>query len=286
MRVTDKRKFGFFQVDNLIITQYGRELGADGIAVYCVLACIAGGKGSAYPRQAMLGEMIGLSRMQVNRMMRDLQRLGLIYAQKRRGHSSRYFLCDPKKLSSKESNATPLFEGSEAIEVAPASYTPCDPQLQPGVTVGYNGCAGQAHITIPNEQDSFEQYSTTTGSAPRPDAVVVDVDVAVETELNALASELEAEGVATDFCGRYLTRNCDRTLVRVALAFYRKENSKGRGWGPGALVTMLEQPIVKWSFRRTEHGWDPPKSRESKGSKHDRQRTSMRYDPKRDGDGA
>lgn len=69
---------------NWIIRQYGEAIGANGLALYTVLAMHANSHGEAYPTIETAGAMIGISRSTTKRTLRLLRKAGLVQVAPRR----------------------------------------------------------------------------------------------------------------------------------------------------------------------------------------------------------
>src|SRR3954469_1046811 len=76
--VRDRRRKGFFTIDNELLDHYGAQLKAHGLAVYMALARFANQEGTCWPSLATIAKRTGMSRMQVIRELAKLQALGLI----------------------------------------------------------------------------------------------------------------------------------------------------------------------------------------------------------------
>lgn len=76
--VADKRKRGYFTVDNILLDQYGKELGPYGVAVYVALARFANADAECWPSRRAIHERTGVSVAQVTREISKLAGLGLI----------------------------------------------------------------------------------------------------------------------------------------------------------------------------------------------------------------
>lgn len=69
----------WFRVPNTLIDNYGRVLGASGIAVYCVLSRHANNMTrKAFPSHNQIARKLGISRKTVMRKIKKLQEIGLI----------------------------------------------------------------------------------------------------------------------------------------------------------------------------------------------------------------
>lgn len=90
---------GWYWINKEIISVYGQSLKSSGIAVYNVLAFYANQKTqTCFPSQRSIAELLGLSRMTVNRKIRQLKELGLLDVARLKNHCS-YFLLRPDESS-------------------------------------------------------------------------------------------------------------------------------------------------------------------------------------------
>jgi hypothetical protein len=76
--VRDRRRKGFFTIENALFDQYGAQLKAHGLAVYIALARFVNQDGACWPSLSTIANRTGMSRMQVIREIGKLQELGLI----------------------------------------------------------------------------------------------------------------------------------------------------------------------------------------------------------------
>jgi hypothetical protein len=76
--VRDRRRKGFFTIDNALLDQYGAQLKAHGLAVYIALARFVNQDGTCWPSLSTIANRTGMSRMQVIREIAKLQELRLI----------------------------------------------------------------------------------------------------------------------------------------------------------------------------------------------------------------
>lgn len=76
--VADKRKRGYFTIDNILLDQYGKEIGPYGIAVYVALARFSNADAECWPSRRAIYERTGVSVAQVTRELAKLVVLGLI----------------------------------------------------------------------------------------------------------------------------------------------------------------------------------------------------------------
>lgn len=144
--VEDRRRRGFFQIDNLIIDEYAPQLGAYGVAVYNVLSRFANRKGECFPSQATIAKRLDMSRMQVSREITKLKVLGLIEVHPQYGpngeqRANLYILCD---IPTAEPPVT-------------HRYTPRHHELHPPVTGSDTPCNRQLHKQDPKNKTQLEQ---------------------------------------------------------------------------------------------------------------------------------
>jgi len=85
--IRNLQKPGWYWISREILTVYGKRLKAPGIAVYNVLASHANQKTqTCFPSQRLIAEMLGISRITVNRKIRQLRELGLLNVKKMKSH--------------------------------------------------------------------------------------------------------------------------------------------------------------------------------------------------------
>lgn len=77
-RVDDRRKRGYFTIDNVLLDIYGKKLGPHGIAVYAALARFANQESACWPSYRTITERTGVSRSQIVRELAKLEALGII----------------------------------------------------------------------------------------------------------------------------------------------------------------------------------------------------------------
>lgn len=70
--VQDRRKRGYFTIDNVLLDVYGKEIGPFAIAVYAVLARFANSDSECWPGYATIAERTGMSTKQVGREITKL----------------------------------------------------------------------------------------------------------------------------------------------------------------------------------------------------------------------
>lgn len=76
--VEDRRKQGYFTVDNVLIDDYGAQLGPYGIATYTALARFANKDSECWPSHDTVAKRTGMSKRQVGREVAKLANLKLI----------------------------------------------------------------------------------------------------------------------------------------------------------------------------------------------------------------
>ena len=81
--VVDRRKRGYFTVDNVLLDEYGSQLGPHGIAVYAALARFANQDQECWPTYRTITDRTGVSRRQIVREIEKLEALGIISVTRR-----------------------------------------------------------------------------------------------------------------------------------------------------------------------------------------------------------
>lgn len=76
--VRDRRRKGFFTIDNELLDRFGAQLKAHGLAVYMALARFADQDSTCWPSLATISRKTGVSRPQVIREITKLKALNLI----------------------------------------------------------------------------------------------------------------------------------------------------------------------------------------------------------------
>jgi hypothetical protein len=87
IEVKDGREFPFFTIDNALISEYGAQIGAYGVAVYNVLAMYAGQSSKSWPSYQKIADTLGIGRTKVIETIALLVELGLV-AKKNRFNES------------------------------------------------------------------------------------------------------------------------------------------------------------------------------------------------------
>lgn len=112
IRVRDRRKRGWFSIDNEIVDDYGPSIGPMGLALYAVLCRRASSEDSAIVRQSNLAYTSGMSQSSVRRSLRTLEAHGLIEvihrfdeANPKIQYASEYVLLEPNRAPSTAATA-------------------------------------------------------------------------------------------------------------------------------------------------------------------------------------
>jgi DNA-binding Lrp family transcriptional regulator len=74
----DRRQRGWYHIDNALLDAYGPMVGANGIAVYNVLARRADKDGDSFPSYSLIAESVGISRPTAIAAVRTLIAYGLV----------------------------------------------------------------------------------------------------------------------------------------------------------------------------------------------------------------
>jgi hypothetical protein len=83
--VEDRRKRGYFTVDNVLLDIYGKQLGPHGIAVYTALARFANHDQECWPTYHTITERTGVSRSQIIREIEKMESLKILSITRRVG---------------------------------------------------------------------------------------------------------------------------------------------------------------------------------------------------------
>jgi hypothetical protein len=158
--VQDRRRRGFYTVDNDIVDQYGRQLKAHGVAVYNVLSRFANREGECFPSQATIAKRLAMSRMQVSREIDKLKRLHLIEVHPQYGPQGE-----------QRANLYILLDMPQEAEPVTHRYTPRHPALHPPVTDSDTPRHRQLHKQdlknkTQSEQDPEEQQAVVVFVSP------------------------------------------------------------------------------------------------------------------------
>ena len=225
-RVLDRRRKGFFTIDNELLDRYGERLGPYGLAVYMALARFANQESECFPSQSTLAKRTGMSRMQVSREIEKLKQLNLIDGNQQFGTNGQ-----------KRSNLYVLLDLPHVTE----SDTPCNRQLQPHVTESDTPCNRQlqqnkTQINKTQKEQNIQEHRRKRRSkkpAPADNAVVVAlVDLGISRK------------VAQFLAGQY---NPERITEKMDyLAFleeqYPEQVKNPCGWLRSAIIDDYGRP--------------------------------------------
>jgi hypothetical protein len=81
--VVDRRRRGYFTVDNVLLDVYGQQLGPHGIAVYTALARFANSDQECWPTYRAITQRTGVSRRQIIREIQKMEDLNIISVTRR-----------------------------------------------------------------------------------------------------------------------------------------------------------------------------------------------------------
>ncbi len=151
VEVADRRKRGWYTIDNVLLDVYGAQLGPHGIAVYNALARCADGDSKCWPGHAYIANLTGMSTKQVGREIDKLAGLHIIrvtprYNPETKVHSSNlYTLLDivngmdtqsvgtrggevavPRARDRKSDRTIPTKKGSRSKEKTGMDYVPAE----------------------------------------------------------------------------------------------------------------------------------------------------------------
>lgn len=236
IEVHDRRRRGFFMIDNEVIDHYGAQLKPTGIATYTGLARFANREGECFPSQTTLAKRLGMSRMQVNREIKKLEQLHLIEVKPQFGPHGE-----------QRANLYILLDVPKDEEPIKHRYTPCNSRLHPPVTASDTPCNRQLSKQNTTkkkqtEQDSEQQKAVVVAEAihalplahePKLDNTPPIKENGDENSLSAALLTLGlAEGVVRDLVQTYSRA---RILEKIAyLKFLQAAPARKihnpRGW--------------------------------------------------------
>lgn len=246
-KVRDKRRFGFFIVENSVIDTHGRQLGVAGLAVYCLIVRHADWQsGRTWPTYATMTARLGISRRTCARAVRKLVQLGLVEVERAPGIKSVYTLrtCEERSLFGLEPRSSGMqqtgFNGArDSCQQETASSSVVAPPQFPG---GMRG--RRAPYVI--EQDP----TTATGIvAAAGDELGVKND-----QGRALLAD---QGVAEATADRIATTT-DIDLLKAIVAYWQGGAGGVKPVGTGLLVAMCQRPGA-YGFVQRDGNWFGPK---------------------------
>jgi len=203
--VRDNRGGNWFWLHNIIVTDYGKEIGPHGIAVYAALACHADKEQQTWVSQKALAEEIGSSRAQVQRELAKLKQLGLVQVDEQmneHGQTSNTYLLLP----------------------VPEPEHPRISQRRGSLTERRGGSTGMRPPLPPEAPYQFmNKTHGTRGSTPhKKDESMQDRDAAVDgsTHSNGHAGDVQLDvwqAVLADLQEQMVPANFTRWLARTSL---------------------------------------------------------------------
>jgi len=162
VKIEDKRKFGFYMVDNVIVLKYGADIGPYGLAIYNVLCLHASRDGKSHPSYDTLAQLTGMSKRQAMREIEKLVKFKLIAkTTSNDGKTNTYQILDVKPSDTQSQQMQPVTGSHPASDtVSPDS----DIQSSPIVTGSH---PNNTHKNNTQEQNPREQKES-SASAERP----------------------------------------------------------------------------------------------------------------------
>jgi len=225
-QVQDRRRKGFFMIDNEFIDRFGPLIGAGGIAVVNVLARFANQESACFPSQSTIARLTALSRMQVSREIKKLKGLGLIaveqqFAPNGAQRSNLYILLDLPPVTERD--------------------TPCNRQLHPPVTDSDTPCNRQLqqNKTQKNKTQRGQDKQKHKRRRRRKKQAPADNDVVV-----ALVDLGISEKVAQYLAGQY---NPEKITEKMGYLAFLEEQQPERvknpcGWLRTAIIDDYGKP--------------------------------------------
>lgn len=113
----DERQLGFFWVNDDLFDKYAPEIGVYGVAVYCLLARMANGKGVSWPSYSHVAKRLKISRRTAMRAVETLVEVGLVKVEEQHestpdgntvNKSNRYTLKNMRQCGASESPPSAL----------------------------------------------------------------------------------------------------------------------------------------------------------------------------------
>ncbi len=156
-KIRDRRKPGWFRIDDELIEVYGPEIGVHGIAVYAALCKHANKDESSYPGLRLLCEKLKIGRKKLLDTLSQLQELGLIDIEPGdRVSVNVYTLLDvPKQKGGSNENHVPPEGGSN--------------ENQGGSEQHQGGGSNENHNQTHREPNPFNQRDVEAHDTPIPD---------------------------------------------------------------------------------------------------------------------
>jgi DNA-binding MarR family transcriptional regulator len=218
--VQDRRRRGFFTLDNAVIDRYGPELKAHGIAVYTVLARFANREGECFPSQATIAKRTGMSRMQVSREVEKLQQLQLITVEPQYGLQGE-----------QRANLYTLLEMPAGEEPVTHRYPPCNTPLHPPVTDSDTPRHRQLHKQDPKNKTQQKQDPEEQQHAPSPQDIPAGSDAQADVVV-ALTNLGISQKVARHLANHYSAERIEEKLAYLAFlqAEHPEKVLKPCGW--------------------------------------------------------
>jgi len=182
---------GWFWINKKVLQLFSRSLKASGLAVYNALASFANSKNQAcFPTQKTIAELIGMSKRTVIRRVRELQELGLLGVEKRRGRCL-YRLLKPK--------VTKGIQGGDKKDTREVT----------GGNTNKNYLIRINNNNIDNKNFSFLNFKSFKGFKPKTREELLALDIA--RELN----DLKALSLYLSYARRYPESLLRRVLGEV-----------------------------------------------------------------------
>ncbi len=231
-RSKDHRTFGFFLVDNRLITDHFDKLGPHCFSVYCAILCKMDQDRKTFPSYAWLTKKLRIGRRTVARSLATLASLQLLVVQHRAGKSSIYHVTELRTMTIRESE-NGSYVHLQTTEQNAIGINPCHsrtttssrqapPQFPRGMPLGGD------HVGV------YQDPTTTTGD-------VVAVEGGSKVENPSGVALLTAQGVLLPKA-KHLASHLSTPLLASIIAYWKKLRSKGKPLGAGMLVEICENP--------------------------------------------
>jgi len=252
----DERRHSFFIIDNGVLTK-APQIGVHGLAVYCVLACMADANRTCFPSRRTIATKLGISTKSVDRYMAALIEHGLVGVERR---------TDPETGNPISSVYRLLPVDSETR--GRDSQSP--PQGLTDATLGTVSPPNKTQGTRPNEQEGVVPNGTHTarGGDPKGTRLPVDweprpEDIAFGIQRGFSASDLAeltaefrdywngvpgARGRKVDWDGTFRNRIRDSAVKRTT-APKEKTNVVRNYWADQLAAEDEQGDVIEGAFR-------------------------------------
>lgn len=269
-QVNDARRGHFYMYDD-VIDDYGKELGAFGVAVYTMLCRRAGKNGSSHPSLRRMAEDLQISERQAKRELKKLKDLDLISIRPRRNEQGR-------QMSSEYT----ILDAPKAKKKPEATQSP-GPQPEASETPVGEGSVSPPLKDYPESKDYVEANASRPEASDREDSTkVVGLEKYITDRIYVAMREAKLRlpnerftfhlGRAKDMFAK--DEPTDAEMEELPDAFIRHWKIKGWADAPAALNEMRRQKARKEILEESSGGpapWEPVNPHGDEGTRARRQ---------------